>query len=334
MCSILSGWLHRDVQAIHRKYGSVVRIAPNELSFSDPQAWEDIYSNRGKAPAFPKSKIWNAPQPGTGLMVLNVINDELHARIRKTMEGGFTEKAVARQEKIVTGYVSLFIQRLKEKVEKASPEDPGEGVVDVVKWLSLMTADIVGDLAFGESFGSLETGERGEWVGLVFGSLRAQSFGAVLRHYSWLNSIAMRLMPRSAKEMMEKLWTLVHEKVDRRLETDTDRPDYLSLWQTQTKNGTEGMDRSLMYSNAFLVVAAGSETTATSLSGTVNHLVKNPKKLAILTEEIRGRFKKEEDITFAALKELTYLNAVIWEGLRMCNPVYVAHIEHRSIKSS
>jgi cytochrome P450 len=151
--------------------------------------------------------------------------------------------------------------------------------------------------------------------------VKAQTLGAMLRHYTWLNSIAMRLVPDSAKALIEKLWALVHEKVDRRLQTNTNRPDFLALWQMQTKKGTEGLERSEIYSNAFLVVMAGSETTATTLSGTMNHLVKNPNKLAVLTEEIRHQFKKEEDLTFVALKELTYLNAVIWEVLRMCTPM-------------
>ena len=32
--------------ALHRKYGSVVRVMPNELSFDNAQAWEDIYGFR------------------------------------------------------------------------------------------------------------------------------------------------------------------------------------------------------------------------------------------------------------------------------------------------
>jgi hypothetical protein len=32
---------------IHEKYGDVVRIGPNELSFSDPQAIRDIYGTHG-----------------------------------------------------------------------------------------------------------------------------------------------------------------------------------------------------------------------------------------------------------------------------------------------
>jgi hypothetical protein len=32
---------------VHEKYGDIVRIGPNELSFADPQAIRDIYGTRG-----------------------------------------------------------------------------------------------------------------------------------------------------------------------------------------------------------------------------------------------------------------------------------------------
>jgi hypothetical protein len=32
---------------IHRKYGDIVRLGPNELSFADPQAIHDIYGPNG-----------------------------------------------------------------------------------------------------------------------------------------------------------------------------------------------------------------------------------------------------------------------------------------------
>ena len=32
---------------VHRKYGDVVRVGPNELSFADPQSLHDIYGPKG-----------------------------------------------------------------------------------------------------------------------------------------------------------------------------------------------------------------------------------------------------------------------------------------------
>jgi hypothetical protein len=35
-----------EVKKLHDRYGPVVRIAPGELSYNDPDAWQDIYGNR------------------------------------------------------------------------------------------------------------------------------------------------------------------------------------------------------------------------------------------------------------------------------------------------
>lgn len=34
------------MQGLHEKYGSVVRFAPDELSYTDEQAWKDIYGHQ------------------------------------------------------------------------------------------------------------------------------------------------------------------------------------------------------------------------------------------------------------------------------------------------
>lgn len=72
-----------------------------------------------------------------------------------------------------------------------------------------------------------------------------------------------------------------------------------------------------------IIIVAGSETTATSLCGTLNHLIKPENKDALekLVCEIRGTFMREQDITIEATKHLNYLEAIINEGLRICNPV-------------
>ena len=70
-----------------------------------------------------------------------------------------------------------------------------------------------------------------------------------------------------------------------------------------------------------IVLIAGSETTATLLSGATFCLLKNPDALQKLTTEIRNTFSKAEDITFNAVARLPYLQACIQEALRMYPPV-------------
>lgn len=49
-----SGTLYEKIAAIHEQYGETVRIAPDELSFTAPQAWAQIYNAR---PQLEKTKF-------------------------------------------------------------------------------------------------------------------------------------------------------------------------------------------------------------------------------------------------------------------------------------
>lgn len=73
--------------------------------------------------------------------------------------------------------------------------------------------------------------------------------------------------------------------------------------------------------NAAILMMAGSKTTAIALAEPMTYLIQNSESLRKVTVEIRARFNKEKDIIIAAIKELSYLNATINEGLRLCNPV-------------
>jgi cytochrome P450 len=66
---------------------------------------------------------------------------------------------------------------------------------------------------------------------------------------------------------------------------------------------------------------AGSETTATLLSGLSFLLLKNQHAYHCLKEELREAFQSSKDITLAKLAKLEYLNACIQEALRLYPPV-------------
>ena len=64
---------------------------------------------------------------------------------------------------------------------------------------------------------------------------------------------------------------------------------------------------------------AGTETTATALSGTTYHLLRNPDAMAKLSKEMRDTFSSFEDINLEDLARQKYLMAVLQEGLRKCS---------------
>jgi cytochrome P450 len=84
--------------------------------------------------------------------------------------------------------------------------------------------------------------------------------------------------------------------------------------------GIHGLTLPELQATASVIIVAGSETTVSVLTGAINYLVRNPAKFDRICLEIRARFSNEDDMSLAALEDLSYLNVVIQEGLRLCNP--------------
>ncbi|TGO29072.1 hypothetical protein BPAE_0019g00470 [Botrytis paeoniae] len=237
------------------------------------------------------------------------------------MERAFTERAVGSQEGMIGMYVDLLITRLQDLVQENA--DTAESVVmGIVRWYGFFTFDLIGDLGFGESFKCLESEEYHPWVSMIFDSLRVATYRASLRYYPGLSWMLAYFVPKSVVKKQMEHWNLAVEKIKRRLERETPRPDIITLIR-RGEEGKEGLTIQELQATASVIVVAGSETTVTVMSGITNYLVNNPLKLAFLTSEIREKFEKEGEISIATLKETSYLNAVIQEGFRLCNPTPV-----------
>ena len=76
-----------------------------------------------------------------------------------------------------------------------------------------------------------------------------------------------------------------------------------------------------MVANSTVLLVGGSETTATLLSGLIFHLLKTPRVLEKLQNEIREAFNSPSEMTFSAEAKLPYIQACIEEALRLYPPV-------------
>lgn len=81
------------------------------------------------------------------------------------------------------------------------------------------------------------------------------------------------------------------------------------------------MDFATLSSNAMVLILAGSETTATLLSGSIYLLLIHPDRKERLQREIRSAYKSDDEITTTNVNNLPYLLAVLNEALRLYPPV-------------
>lgn len=311
--SIIQGTLPRDVQKLHEQYGDAVRIAPNEITFTNLDAQREIFGIRPGKPQRPKDQRYVSVGPNDTPSILRT-DDLTHARFRRSLSHGFSERSLQQQEVIVKGYIDLLIQRLHDQAKD------GAATVDMVRWYNYTTFDIIGDLAFGDSFGCLKNSTYHFWVSVIFSHFRTAAWANILRRIPAGQYLMKYIIPRKIRQEKELQNRMTVEKVKLRVEKgDNERPDFLSNVLKQEPD--KGMNRDELISNSYVLIIAGSETTATLLSGVTYYILTVPGVWERLKAEIRGAFTSEDQITWAAVNQLKYTLAVLNEGLRMYPPV-------------
>ncbi|KAH8683932.1 cytochrome P450, partial [Ilyonectria robusta] len=318
LAAMWTGYHHRAMQELHERYGPVVRIAPNNLSFINPQAWKDIYAHKKtREQEMIKDPEFYVRNPDAPTIVNG--NREEHARYRRLYSPGFSARSLREQEPLIQGYVNMFINGLTRACEH------GETPVDMVQWFNFVTFDIIGDLAFGEPFGCLEDGAT-DWLAKLNQIEEAQMHFRIIQHIPLLGRYARQIvntmLPSDAVKGSEGHRKLTQEKVSRRVNNNASRPDFMEHILRQPPG--KGFTFEEMLSNSATLIQAGSETTATLLSGALFLLLQHPDKMQKLVDELTTAFESDDMMTIDNTERLTYLAAVLEEGLRLYSPAVAA----------
>ena len=308
---MLAGDLPHDVKSFHEQYGLIVRIAPDELSFTDPAAWKDIYTKDFLRPWTHRDK-----PPGKDAENLISASEKDHHRFRKVLAPAFVQ--TLEQEAVVQSYVNVLISKLRQAVETDRSQEGA--VVDVLKWFNYTTFDIIGDLLWGSSFGCLDAVKYHPWI-QVIAQFKTAYFVGATKYYTPLDTILAMITPTSAMADLMQIWKTTEEKIAQRIELGPSHQDMMSHFLAPNKSLSSTdfqMSLSEVEINSMLIVVAGSESVTTVLTGITNYLLHDQSKLQALVLEVRSTFRRDEDFTGLALSQLPYLNAVLHEGLRLC----------------
>ncbi|KAL9013189.1 MAG: hypothetical protein Q9173_002099 [Seirophora scorigena] len=315
--ALVKGEVVKWVTDLHAKYGEVVRITPDELSFISPSAWQDIYTIKPQLPKAEKGML----QGYFGVPVLATETvTEKHARQRRAVAPAFSERAVREQESILKKYTDLLVKKLNDQIvstEKSSI------TLDIRPWYNFTTFDTIGDLLFNDPFHSLESSADHPWVETVYDGVKAGLLPTAFHHFPPLPALVERIVPRSLKEKAEQHFRWSQEKIRRRIENKTSRPDFMTYILDNTE-GEAKMTQEEMDSIGSFLIFAGSVTSELTCASTTWFLLKNPAVYDRLKKEIREAFKTMDEITTAASAKLPYLHAVINEALRLHPPAAVA----------
>ncbi|CAH0045042.1 unnamed protein product [Clonostachys solani] len=312
----LTGRRMQYVHSLHQRYGSVVRLSPNQLAFCDPDAFVAIHKIGSGFTKTQWYEDFSGGAGGTGIEIgLFAMTDvKKHASRRKLFARAFSAASLRSNCEDV----------VKEKVEKAvyrimiEARDTGEA--DIMKWWMLMASDIIGQLSFGESFELLELGEKSHHIQV----LEAAALGATLQYELPGILGLLRRIPIPKLNLLVTAPNLVHRYgeaavLNLRCHSDN-RANLFATMLAQSEAAAEKFELTDddVRKEASNFILAGADTTAITLTYLVWAVLKRPDLQARIEEEVSTLGPAPSD---EALEQLPLLNAVIEETLRLYGAV-------------
>jgi len=194
--------------------------------------------------------------------------------------------------------------------------------INLVEFFNWTTFDVLGELAFGEPFGSLKNRKTSPWIAVILDSIKFMAWDVAIWKLPIVPWFRYWLTPSSIREGGLKHVYESKDKILKRAARKSDRKDFVSYILAKRDELHITDWEMAAHSNALIV--AGSETSATVLSGLHYYLLNNPHVYAKLKKEIRGRFKTMDEVDARSAANLPYLAACIEETFRIYPPIPIA----------
>ncbi|KAG2147601.1 cytochrome P450 [Suillus clintonianus] len=300
------GKQHLYYSRLHKTYGDVVRIGPNELSIRDVNAVAPLMGHNG----LPKGPHWDGRMAEQSVIrtVISVRDPVEHARRRKPWHRAFSVTALKGYEEILGKRVQQFVTILEQQTKP----------INLSERISHFTFDFMSDMAFGGGSEMLRDGDKDNTWHLLENGLPT---ALILSHVPWLGKYYVKL-PKIGE--LKKFRTFCQERAMlRRVQGSLNKDLFHYLIdEAGLERHTSPPTFAEVASDGVLAIVAGSDTTATTLSSLFLSLLKHPQTYYRLQAEVDSFFPPGEDILSTAHHpRMSYLNAVINETLRLFPPV-------------
>ncbi|KAK2616801.1 hypothetical protein QQS21_000178 [Conoideocrella luteorostrata] len=291
--------LFKVVQNLHAQHGDYVRLGPSELSIADPAAVQALY---GTASPTTKGPWYTLLEPRTPLFMAR--DKREHARRRKVWDQGFSTKAL-------TGYDHRITKAIKELLHVIDRDH--QQPINITKWFNFFVFDVMEDLAFNKNSTMLRDGEEK----YIFKTIRADMFNiAFFAHLPWLLPFLKRTPILNMKYL--QFWDWIQRQIDERIKSEPEQPDIFSwLLAEYSKSDKTQLDRWNLHGDAQLIVVAGTDSVAATLTHTFFELACD----AGLMERVQKELDALPSLAHDNLIKVDLLDAVINETLRLHPPV-------------
>jgi len=119
-----AGDMHRTMIAMHAKYGSLVRVAHNEVSICDPHTIKTVY---GAGSKYAKSDWYSVWQGHRKFDLFGGRDDKVHGRQRALVSRAYSMTSLHDLEQYVDDTIKVFLDKMAE----------AKGQVNLGMWVQL-----------------------------------------------------------------------------------------------------------------------------------------------------------------------------------------------------
>ncbi|KAI1778288.1 cytochrome P450 [Hypoxylon cercidicola] len=314
----LSGQQAASYYALGQKYGPLVRIGPNDLLTGDPEVIRRMNAARSR---YKRATWYDAIRMDPYVISLfNMREAAEHDKLKAQLAHGYGGKENSSIEADVDEQLANLVRLIRGKYLSTAAELKP---LDFAQCVNYFTLDAITKIAYGRAFGYLATDSD---VFDYIETTRAHvPVVASLGDVPWLarlvfSEAGLRLLgPKTTdKKGIGRMMAVAQEVAGERFGPDAkDQSDMLGSFVRH------GVSRRLCEAEIMFQIVAGSDTTATAARGTMLNLLASPFAFFRLREEIdraisQGRISSP--IQAEEAKDLEYLQAVIYEGLRINIP--------------
>ncbi|KAF2676486.1 cytochrome P450 [Lentithecium fluviatile CBS 122367] len=299
--------------AVHRKYGPVVRIGPNHVSFASPEALVTIHGSRQ---AFPKSDFYKqtvATWEGKPLLNLFSVQDvNWHSSLKKTIGGLYTKSAVLNLEPKIDTCLQLFTKKMKELTRS------GNSTVDMSLWVHLFTFDCLGDINVSRNFGFMESGK--DVNGMIAGSDSLLIMTGLYAQAPFLQVVQRVMEAIWGMRKVNPILKLTSSLVNERLEKPTQSRDMLNNFTNLRQANPDKLSSRKIIGSLYINLMAGHDVLAVTLRAILYYVARTPRveeKLRAELATVHSKHAIGQAVPYGELSKLPVLDAVIQESLRI-----------------
>jgi cytochrome P450 len=322
MISVAKGHQFKTHLNYHRKYGPLVRIGPNHVSFSDAEALSTVYGITTKFHKSDYYRAFDAKSPVGNLPTVFSIRDEIaHRALKRPVANAYSMGTMVELEPLT----DICIRILEEKLDGLQGRD-----IDFGEWLHWFSFDVITSITFSNRLGFMEQEKD---VGGIIEAIEGRlMYNSVIGQAPYLHDLLLgnRIVEYIANSIpvfarLNKARYIVQfaaSQLDRYKSKDTAKLEYRDMLDRfkRYKDGVEVMSDKELLSHASSNIFAGSDTTAISLRSMFYYFCKTPhayKKLVAEIDEMDTQGKLSNPITFAESNQMPYLQACMKEAMRM-----------------